>query len=77
MAEKKTTPVFVDDKEYVFEDLTPEQQEAVEHIADLERKISSGMRNVRQMEGGRAFWIAELKQLLEKTPEEAQVEAAE
>ena len=53
MAEKKTTPVFIDDKEYTFEEMTPEQQEMVDHVADLERKISSGLRNIRQMEGGR------------------------
>jgi hypothetical protein len=64
MAEKKTTPVFVDDVEYTFEDMTPEQQEMVNHVADLERKISSGLRNVRQMEGGKTYWINELKNSL-------------
>lgn len=77
MAEKKTTPVFIDDKEYTFEDMTPEQQEMVDHVADLERKISSGLRNIRQMEGGRTYWINELKKSLEDTPEEAQEVAAE
>ena len=77
MAEKKTTPVFVDDVEYTFEDMTPEQQEMVDHVADLERKISSGLRNVRQMQGGRTYWIDELKKSLENTPENAQEVAAE
>jgi len=77
MAEKKTTPVFIDDKEYTFEDMTPEQQEMVDHVADLERKISSGLRNVRQMQGGRTYWIDQLKNSLENTPENAQEVAAE
>lgn len=65
MAEKKTTPVFIDDVEYAFEDMTTEQQEMVDHVADLERKIASGMRNVRQMQGGRTYWIDQLKNSLE------------
>jgi len=71
MAEKKTTPVFVDDVEYTFEDMTPEQQEMVDHVADLERKIANGMRNVRQMEGGKIHWINELKNSLESEAKEA------
>ena len=77
MAEKKTTPVIIDDKEYTFENMTPEQQEMVDHVADLDRKISSGLRNVRQMQGGRTYWIDELKKSLENTPENAQEVAAE
>ena len=77
MAEKKTTPIVIDDKEYTFEDMNPQQQEMVDHVADLERKISTGLRNVRQMEGGRMYWINQLKNSLEGTPEEAQEVAAE
>ena len=77
MAEKKTTPVVIDDKEYTFEDMTAEQQEMVDHVADLERKISSGLRNIRQMQGGRNYWIDMLKSSLEDTPENAQEVAAE
>ena len=77
MAEKKTTPVIIDDKKYTFEDMTLEQQEMVDHVADLDRKISSGLRNIRQMEGGRTYWIEELKKSLDSTPEEAQEVAAE
>ena len=77
MAEKKTTPIVIDDKEYIFEDMNPQQQEMVDHVADLERKISTGLRNVRQMEGGRMYWINQLKNSLAGTPEEAQEVAAE
>jgi len=77
MAEKKTTPVVIDDKEYILEDMTPEQQEMVDHVADLERKIANGQRNIRQMQGGRTFWLDLLTKSLEYTPEEAQEVAAE
>jgi len=77
MAEKKTTPVVIDNKEYILEDMTPEQQEMVDHVADLDRKIASGQRNIRQMQGGRTFWLNLLTTSLEDTPEEAQEVAAE
>ena len=77
MAEKKTTPIVVDDKEYTLEDMTSLQREAVDHIADLDRKIASGYKNIRQMQGGKTYWISRLKDLLENPPEEAQEVAAE
>ena len=77
MAEKKTTPVFVDDVEYTFEDMTAEQQEMVNHVADLDRKLQSTRFNMTQLEGGRKFFIDMLKTALEDTPEEAQEVAAQ
>ena len=76
MAEKKTTPIVIDDKEYTFEDMTAEQQEMVNHVADLDRKLASARFNTTQLEGGRKFFIDMLKTALEDTPEEAP-EAAE
>ena len=77
MAEKKTTPIVIDDKEYTFEDMTPEQQGMINHVADLDRKIKSARFNLTQLEGGRKFFVDMLKQSLENTPEEAQEVAAE
>jgi hypothetical protein len=76
MAEKKTTPIVIDDKEYTFEDMTAEQQEMVNHVADLDRKLQSTRFNMTQLEGGRKFFIDMLKESLANTPENAQ-EAAE
>ena len=76
MAEKKTTPIVIDDKEYTFEDMTAEQQEMVNHVADLDRKMNSARFNMTQLEGGRKFFIDMLKESLADTPENAQ-EAAE
>jgi hypothetical protein len=64
MAEKKTTPIVIDDKEYTFEDMTAEQQEMVNHVADLDRKLNSARFNMTQLEGGRKFFIDMLKQSL-------------
>jgi hypothetical protein len=77
MAEKKTTPIVIDDKEYTFEDMTAEQQEMVNHVADLDRKLQSTRFNMTQLEGGRKFFIDMLKTALEDTPEEAQEVAAQ
>ena len=77
MAEKKTTPIVIDDKEYTFEDMTPEQQEMVNHVADLARQLKSSRLNTTQLEGGRKFFIDMLKTALEDTPEEAQEVAAQ
>jgi hypothetical protein len=75
MAEKKTTPIVIDDKEYTFEDMTAEQQEMVNHVADLDRKMNSARFNMTQLEGGRKFFIDMLKQSLADTPEDAQTAA--
>jgi hypothetical protein len=72
MAEKKTTPVTIDGKEYVFEDMTQEQQTLVNHVADLDRKISSTTFNLDQLKVGQQAFIQLLKESLEKQPETVQ-----
>lgn len=72
MAEKKTTPIVIDGKEYTLEDMTSEQQELVNHVADLDRKLRSAQFNITQLEGGRKFFIDMLKESLEGTPENTQ-----
>ena len=64
MAEKKTTPVTIDDVEYVFEDMKPDQQAMVNHIADLDRKIGSTQFNLEQMSIGKQAFIDMLKKSL-------------
>jgi len=72
MAEKKTTPVTIDGKEYVFEDMTQEQQTLVNHVADLDRKITSTQFNLDQLKVGQQAFIQLLKESLEKQPETVQ-----
>ena len=72
MAEKKTTPVTIDGKEYVFEDMTQEQQTLVNHVADLDRKINSTSFNLDQLKVGQQAFIQLLKQSLEKKEETVQ-----
>ena len=71
MANQKT-PISIDGVEYQFEDMTEQQQLLVNHVADLDRKLSSARFNVDQLQVGRDAFMAMLKQALEAKPEEAQ-----
>jgi hypothetical protein len=70
MGEKKTTPITIDDVEYTFEDMKPEQQAMINHIADLDRKIGSAQFNLDQLQVGKQAFVSMLKTSLE-TPVEA------
>lgn len=72
MGEKKITPVTIDGKDFVFEDMTQEQQTLVNHVADLDRKISSTQFNLDQLKVGQQAFIQLLKESLEKQPETVQ-----
>jgi hypothetical protein len=69
MGEKKTTPITIDDVEYTFEDMKPEQQAMINHIADLDRKIGSTQFNLDQLQVGKQAFVNMLKTSLE-TPVE-------
>jgi len=68
--EKKTTPVFVDDVEYTFEDMTDHQKALVNHISDLDRKISSTSFNLDQLNVGKTAFVNLLKEALNEEPAE-------
>jgi hypothetical protein len=67
MAEQKKTPIVIDDVEYVFEDMTPEQQLLVNHVADLDRKIASSQFNLDQLQVGKDAFVQRLKAALTAT----------
>jgi hypothetical protein len=68
--ENKKTPITIDGVEYQFEDMTPEQQTLVNHVADLDRKLNSARFNVDQLQVGRNAFMSLLTEAL-KEPEEA------
>jgi hypothetical protein len=74
MGEKKTTPITIDDVEYVFEDMTQEQQLLVNHVADLDRKIASTQFNLDQLSVGKQAFVQLLKEKLAAPVEKAEVE---
>lgn len=60
MGEKKPTPVMINDKEYNFEDLTPEQQALFNHVIDLNRKIGNSQFQLDQLQVGRQAFLDRL-----------------
>ena len=62
MAEKKTTPVVINDIEYAYEEMTERQQVIVNHIADLERKIKSTQFNLDQLSVGKDAFVTMIAQ---------------
>jgi hypothetical protein len=70
MGKDKQTPIVVNDVEYMYEDMTPEQQTLVNHVADLDRKINSTAFNLDQLSIGKQAFIKLLEDALAKSKEE-------
>jgi len=66
MSNKQKTPLTIDGVEYQFEDMTPEQQVLINHVADLDRKLASAKFNADQLQVGRDAFFTMLKQSLDK-----------
>ena len=71
MAKKeKDKPVLkIDDKEYDVDSMTDEQRTMVNHIVDLDRKVSSSEFNLIQLRFGRQAFVDALKISLAKEEE--------
>jgi len=65
MGNNTKTPLTIDGVEYQFEDMSPEQQVLVNHVADLDRKLASAKFNVDQLQVGRDAFFAMLKSKLD------------
>ena len=72
MGEKKTNPVIIDDVEYQFEDMKPEQQAMVNHLIDLDRKIGNTQFSLDQLNVGKQAFLNMLRESLAKKDEEVQ-----
>ena len=71
MGKTEKTPVTIDGVEYKYEDMTQQQQQLLNHVADLDRKLDSARFNVDQLSVGRDAFFKLLKEALEAKPEEA------
>jgi len=65
MGKNEKTPIVINDKEYLVEDLTQEQQVMVNHVSDLDRKLSSTRFNLDQLSVGREAFVNMLARSLE------------
>ena len=73
MGNEKKTPVTIDGVEYQFEDMTPEQQTLLNHVADLDRKLNSAKFNVDQLQVGRDAFFNMLKTALKDKVSDVEV----
>jgi len=71
MGEDKKTPITINDKEYFIEELTQEQQTMLNHINDLDRKLSSARFNLDQLAIGREAFVNMLAKSVEEQEEAA------
>jgi len=69
---EKDQTITIDDKEYKVSDLTQEQIAMVNHVSDLDRKLSSAQFNIDQLNVGRGAFMNMLTESLKA--EEAEVE---
>jgi hypothetical protein len=72
MGEKKTNPVIIDDVTYNFEDLKLEEQQMVNHLVDLDRKLGGMQFNLSQLEVGKQAFLSLLRESLAKKDEVVQ-----
>ena len=61
---QKEQTVTIDDKEYSVDDLTDEQVTILNHINDLDRKLSSAQFNLDQLNVGRGAFMNMLTESL-------------
>ena len=64
--EQPEQTITIDDKEYKVSDLTEEQIALVNHVADLDKKLSSSRFNVDQLTVGRGAFMSMLTESLNK-----------
>ena len=70
MGKNEKTPISINDKEYMVEDLTDQQRVMLNHIQDLDRKLSNAQFNLDQLNVGREAFINMLATSVEQQPEE-------
>jgi len=58
--QKEEPKVNIDGKEYKVADLSSEQVDMVNHVADLDNKLRSASFNVVQLQGGRNYFMGML-----------------
>ena len=69
MGKDKKTPITVNDIEYFVEDMTDEQRTLLNHVQDLDRKLSNAQFNMDQLAIGREAFVNRLAASLEASAE--------
>ena len=74
MAEKQTKSITIGNKEYTEDQLNDQQKVMVNHVLDLDRKISSTQFNLDQLQVGKQAFVEMLTKTLEEPPKDVAVE---
>ena len=69
--QKEEPMVSIDGKEYKVSDLSKEQIDMVNHVADLDNKLRSASFNVVQLQGGRNYFMEMLNESLKNGKSES------
>jgi hypothetical protein len=72
MGKNEKTPITVNDQEYFVEDMTDRQKALLNHINDLDRKLSNAQFNLDQLAFGREAFANALAQSLEAEEEQSE-----
>ena len=70
MAKDEKTPITIDDKEYFIDDFSDAQKVMLNHIQDLDRKLSNARFNLDQLQVGRDAFVNMLASSLEAPKED-------
>ena len=62
--QKEKPMVTINDKDYVYEDMTDEQKTIINHINDLDRKIGTSQFNLDQLMFGKSAFMNALNESL-------------
>jgi hypothetical protein len=65
MAEKQTNTISINGTDYTEDQLTNQQKEFINHIADLDRKMGSAQFNLNQLAVGKQGFVDLLTKSLE------------
>ena len=57
--------ITIDDVEYTEDQLSDEAKACINHIGSLDQKMASAQFNLIQLQGGREYFMAKLKEELE------------
>ena len=71
MAKNEKKTITVNDVEYNLDDLTPRQSTLLNHVNDLDRKLSNAQFNLDQLMVGREAFVQRLAASLEQPQEVA------
>jgi len=70
MAKKEKNTITVNEKEYELESFSDTQKAYLNHIQDLDRKLSNAQFNLDQLSFGREAFVQRLAESLETPPAE-------